>query len=392
MNNNPQRILFVITLNDRRNGIMDGESIRTGGVGVSGTDQSIIIAAEQLALRGHMCCIASIFTKPGTVTRGVTFTDLSLTNAPRAYDIVCVCSWFRDFDSLPINRQCLTSIWLLCQHWDVNFPMDVTKYAKTCRIRTVVTIALSEWSRTELQRLKTDNALKVNRSTFEVINVIIPNGIMLDVVDAIDVQPKTARTMIFHAVWERGGHLAAAAFEKLGWHANGGTFHMYDYWGNLPNNAAVSFHGSTDKRTLMTTLSETEYFVYPSVLPNGSIHKDTFACVVAEACAMGVIVIAFPLGALKELYGDAVVWLKWPEGYTPSDELFQACYQQCLELTSSTVVDDIVAKINWFEERPHEKAAQRQRAIEHTHRAFNPVDIGELWNDLVLKTCELKST
>lgn len=383
------RILFVITYNDRRNGIMDGESIRTGGVGVSGTDQSIIIAAEQLALHGHMCCIAGIFTKPGTVTRGVTFTDLSLTGVSRTYDILCVCSWYRDFESLPIDRTSVKAIWLLCQHWAVDAPAAVARFANACSVSKVVIIALSEWSRGEIQRLETGNAIKTNkeagRHRYDVVDVVIPNGLMLDVVHTIEERPRIPKTMVFHAVWERGGHLAAAAFEQLGWHtaADRGAFHMYDYWGNLPNNNAVYCHGSTDKRTLLTTLAETEYFVYPSVLPNGSVHKDTFACVVAEACAMGVIVLAFPLGALKELYGDAVVWLDWPGGFVVPGNLAQACYQHCLELTSPAVVDSIVAKIRWLEERPDVKAVQRERAMVHARRAFDPAALGELWNNLV---------
>jgi glycosyltransferase involved in cell wall biosynthesis len=382
-----QRILFVITFNDRRNGIMDSESVRTGGVGVSGTDQSIIIAAEQLALHGHTCCIAGNFTKPGTVTRGVIFTDLSLTGAPRAYDILCVCSWYRDFESLPIDRTSVKAIWLLCQHWAVDAPAAVAKFANACCIRKVVIIALSEWSRGEIRRLETGTAIKTNkeagRHRYDVVDVVIPNGLMLDVAESIDMSTKARlpKTMVFHAVWERGGHLAAAAFEALGWQT-GGAFHMYDYWGNLPNSSAVCCHGSTDKRTLLTKLAETEYFVYPSVLPNGGVHKDTFACVVAEACAMGVIVLAFPLGALKDLYGDAVVWLDWPPGFVVPGNLAQACFQACPELTSPAVVEGIVAKIRWLEERPDVKAAQRQRAMEHARRAFDPAALGELWNNL----------
>ena len=384
------RILFVITYNDRRNGIMDSESIRTGGVGVSGTDQSIIIAAEQLALHGHTCCIAGIFTKPGTVTRGVTFTDLSLRGAQQAYDILCVCSWYRDFESLPIDRTSVKAIWLLCQHWAVDAPAAVARFANACSVSKVVIIALSEWSRGEIQRLETGTAIKTNneagRHRYDVVDVVIPNGLMRDVVDLVDTEARSRipKTMVFHAVWERGGHLAAAAFEALGWHtaAEGGAFHMYDYWGNKPNSAAVCCHGSTDKRTLLRTLAQTEYFVYTSVLPNGSVHKDTFACVVAEACAMGVIVLAFPLGALKELYGDAVVWLDWPAGFMVPGNLAQACYQHCPELTSPAVVDGIVAKIRWLEERPDVKAAQRERAMVHARRAFDPAALGTLWNNL----------
>jgi hypothetical protein len=98
---------------------------------------------------------------------------------------------------------------------------------------------------------------------------------------------------------------------------------------------------------------------------------------------MGVIVLAFPLGALKELYGDAVVWLDWPAGFVVPGNLAQACYQHCPELTSPAVVDSIVVKIRWLEERPDVKAAQRERAMVHARRAFDPAALGELWNNLV---------
>ena len=47
------RILFTVLGNSRRSNYLDGETLRYGNGGGSGTDTSSIIVAEQLAAQGH---------------------------------------------------------------------------------------------------------------------------------------------------------------------------------------------------------------------------------------------------------------------------------------------------------------------------------------------------
>jgi hypothetical protein len=47
------RIAFVLIGNSRRSNYLDGNTLRYGKGGGSGTDTSTIVVAEQLALHGH---------------------------------------------------------------------------------------------------------------------------------------------------------------------------------------------------------------------------------------------------------------------------------------------------------------------------------------------------
>jgi hypothetical protein len=58
------RIAFIVIGNSRRSNYLNGDTIRYGGGGGSGTDGSSIIVAEQLALLGHEVVLASEKLEP----------------------------------------------------------------------------------------------------------------------------------------------------------------------------------------------------------------------------------------------------------------------------------------------------------------------------------------
>ena len=85
------RIVFILIGNSRRSNYLDGDTIRYGKGGGSGTDGSTIIIAEQLAKAGHEVVITSDRLEPlleqtyaaqglhfnaGKTVRGVTYTDI----------------------------------------------------------------------------------------------------------------------------------------------------------------------------------------------------------------------------------------------------------------------------------------------------------------------------
>ena len=53
------RILFTVLGNSRRSNYLDGDTLRYGKAGGSGTDTSTILIAEYLASQGHEVVIAS---------------------------------------------------------------------------------------------------------------------------------------------------------------------------------------------------------------------------------------------------------------------------------------------------------------------------------------------
>jgi len=58
------RILFTVLGNSRRSNYLDGDTLRYGNGGGSGTDTSSIIAAEQLAAQGHEVVFCSDKLEP----------------------------------------------------------------------------------------------------------------------------------------------------------------------------------------------------------------------------------------------------------------------------------------------------------------------------------------
>ena len=85
------RIVFTVLGNSRRSNYLDGDTLRNGNGGGSGTDTSSIVVAEQLAAQGHDVVLVSeklearlqeeyakkgIHFNAGKKVRGVTYTDL----------------------------------------------------------------------------------------------------------------------------------------------------------------------------------------------------------------------------------------------------------------------------------------------------------------------------
>ena len=126
---------------------------------------------------------------------------------------------------------------------------------------------------------------------------------------------KKPRKFIFHASWARGGDIAYSAIDKLNYEDK--EFHAFDYLITIPSNDTKFFHkhDGVDKKTLFKHLAESEYFIYPLYTPYQDVHKDTFSCVVAEAIALGVTVITYPLGALHDNYKEYCQWLHLPVGF-----------------------------------------------------------------------------
>ena len=113
------RVVFLVLGNSRRSNYLNGDTIRTGGGGASGTDGSNILVAEYLAANGFDVTICTERLEPkleekyssegknppnGTQIRGVYYTDFDFTGIDnRTYDIVVSNLWFDKYDDLPIT-------------------------------------------------------------------------------------------------------------------------------------------------------------------------------------------------------------------------------------------------------------------------------------------------
>ena len=68
------KILFLIEFDDKRNNIWDGELIRNGEIGVSGTEQSFVLVAEYLAKNNNVI-IAGKLCKHNSFVNNVMYYD-----------------------------------------------------------------------------------------------------------------------------------------------------------------------------------------------------------------------------------------------------------------------------------------------------------------------------
>ena len=140
-------------------------------------------------------------------------------------------------------------------------------------------------------------------------------------------------------------------------------------------------HQGVDKKTLFTHLAESEYFIYPLYTPYKDVHKDTFACTVAEALALGVIVVTYPLGALPEIYKDYCVWLDAPPG--ADLDLMQVEKLSKDEENLFNYTENIVDKINYLENNPEIKEQYKNKGKEYILDNFNINKIGKMWEDYI---------
>ena len=69
------RIVILIDYNEHRKDLWNGETIRTGGVGVSGTEQSFVLMGEEFAKFANVL-IVSPTCIPNTTYKGVDYNNI----------------------------------------------------------------------------------------------------------------------------------------------------------------------------------------------------------------------------------------------------------------------------------------------------------------------------
>lgn len=130
---------------------------------------------------------------------------------------------------------------------------------------------------------------------------------------------------VFFASYERGGEICLKIFNKLLKTYSDIELHISSYEpGDMnrisSNNKNIIKHSSLSKKEIKLLLDKCDYFIYPLVNHyTGSVHHDTFACVVLEALACGVSVVSWDVACLKNIYRDHIYLIKPPvcEGYNP---------------------------------------------------------------------------
>lgn len=339
-------LFYVNGANNRKNA-WNGDIIRYGGVGVSGTDQSYVYFAEQLVGRGDTVdlCAGSCLVGP---CRGVNYIRVVVDN---------------DYDGVVVNypnalpKICFYKVKRLYVYFQCNalYAYNLVAFKRLHPWCEIVALHVSEFGKRSTRVAVLEYDYYFNRE------VVVNNPVFMDVFEEVCREgcERVRGSFVFHAVWERGGVVAEEVYRRLGW--TGGLFRAdYDSAGGARDDVGVTRDaqqaweptgsqdsresegfprgtrdsaggsrdavggssgtgGSLDKLAVARLLARGEYFVYPLINSNPMyydvVHKDTFGCCVSEALAMGVIVVTWRVAALAELYTDEeVLFVDFPSG------------------------------------------------------------------------------
>lgn len=383
------RIAFVVIGNSRRSNYLNGHTLRYEGAGGSGTDSSVILVAEYLAKNNFECVIVFDDLEPqlkekyekkynlGDEIFGVKYTNKNFDGIEnKEFDVLVTMLWFHEYFELPIKVTKSIIYWSHMQ-W-IYGENELSNYVNKNNLKLRF-IHISEWERSMNSSTVDSICNKVNDCDY----ILIPNPIMDDIIqDVVELNiPKKKNKFIFHASWARGGNVAMKAIRQLSLQDK--EFHAFDYLMSIHDYKDSFFykHDGVDKKTLFMHLAESEYFIYPLYTPYQDVHKDTFSCVVAEAIALGCIVLTYPLGALAENFEGYCVWLDFPP-YTDPNKIQKEALTKDLEGKFTTTIN-IVDKIKFLEENKQIKEFIYQKGKDYILDKFNTSKIGRMWIDLI---------
>lgn len=385
------RIAFYVIGNNRRSNSLDGHNIRYGGASASGTDTSAILVAEYLATQGHDVVFAGEYTSQGQIINGVTYTNMTFDDVEnKTFDILISMLWIEHYAEIPITVTQGVVYWSHMQWaYGLNSLQD---YCKERNLKMSV-VHISEW-----ESQHTSHHIKFLSGQYPILEDLIPNPVAMDIVDevrSLNLQRKKEK-FVFHATWARGGRIAYDVVDLLPWENK--EIHVFDYLMNVSINWGYKKiipeippylinHGGSDKLSIFKHLAESKYFVYPLYTPYQDVHKDTFSCVVAEAIAMGCIVLTYPLGAVPEYFGNHCCWIDVPEGFNV-DTMQQEALTKDLEgkFINSQVFYD---KIEYLENNVSEQEKYLTGGYDYIKNNFSVEVIGNKWvqhiNKLILE-------
>jgi hypothetical protein len=386
------RIAFITIGNSRRSNYLNGDTIRSGGGGASGTDTTNIIVAEQLAKHGYEVVVATEELEPALVAkytsegklhssdkkiRGVQYCNLNFDGVEnKEFDILHTCLWFKDYDTLPIK---ITKAVIYHSHMQWIYSIsEILRFVRTNNLKLGFA-NISEWEKSMNQNLINN----VQKEYPHVKTAMIPNPVMDDVInEVLATNPvRKPHKFVFHAAWARGGNVAVKAVKELNFPDS--ELHAFDYLMATHDHKDSFFrrHNGVDKKTLFTNIAESEYFIYPLYTPYQDVHKDTFSCVVAEAIALGAIVVTYPLGALPEYYDGYCAWLNFPESADPAKMQSEPLSK---DLDGKfTCTHNIVDKIKYLEANPQVKEEIRAKGKDYILGRFNAAKVGNMWKDFI---------
>jgi hypothetical protein len=388
------RIAFILIGNSRRSGYLDGETLRYGGAGGSGTDTSTILVAEQLAAAGHEVVVTSEKLEPaleakyaeagqhfnsGRVVNGVQYCDIEFNGVEnKAFDVLVSSLWFQNYSKLPITVSKAVLYWCHMQ-WIYGIG-ELVQYAKEHNL-ALGFVHISEW-----EKSMNADVVEAARSRYPAHTVIIPNPEPDDVIEKVKAENivRKPHKFIFHAAWPRGGDVALEVVRRLPYADK--EFHAFDYLMVIHDHGDEFFnmHNGVDKVTLYRHLAEAEYFVYPLYTPYQDVHKDTFSCVVADAIALGCTPVTYPLGALPENFEGYCQWVNFPTGANQATLQAESLSKDLDgKFKSEEAVNNLVSAVEYLDNNPALKDKIKAEGTQFVLDKCGMAKVGQLWGDFL---------
>jgi len=375
--NNKMNIVILIDYNEHRKNLWNGETIRTGGVGVSGTEQSFVLIGEEFAKFANVVIISPTCI-PNSSYKGVSYNSIDfLKDNTDNIDILILQSdnrYFIQYSWLKLKK---LIFWYHSQRF---IPVEIIQlFSRSypnceifCNTMTNYGESFMKYS-TPYLSVYLNNIFKIG------------NPLMIDMIR--NNNNKEKNLFIFHAGFDRGGHITCEVFRRLNLDNKKLYVCGYDTLRNVSyNDNNIEYLKSIDKSLLFNILSKTEYFIYPLVasnnITNGNppnfVHKDTFGCVIAEALAHEVIVITYPIGAVKEIYGDHLIYLPFlGNANIQSLNSFEMTFDETLN--SEEAISTIVKTVEFLESNPNFKENIKKRGREFILSKYSPEALAKQW-------------
>lgn len=379
-------IVVLIDYNEHRSKSWNGETIRYGSVGVSGTEQSFVLISEEFAKNSENSVVLISHTCiPDTLYKGVKYNiPESLKKYVDTTELLIIQSDNRYFIQYQWPKLKKLIFWYESQRF---VPVEVLQlFSRLHPNCEIICNTMTNYG---------ENYMKSSTPYVSVyLNDIFKAGnpLMMDLIVSSQLYTKEDNSFIFHAGFDRGGHIAYDAFRKLDYKNKKFYVCGYDTIRKMNiSEQVVSSLESSDKSTLFNALAKSEYFIYPLVAPSyspynnnppNSVHKDTFGCVIAEALAHEVIVITYPVGAVKEIYGDHLVYLPFPLNANISS---LNAYEETFDpsLNSDEAVSTIIKTIKFLDSRPMLKDIIRKRGRAFVLEEFVPDKLFNKWKAII---------
>ena len=279
----------------------NGQIFRTENIGFSGTHQSIVLVAEELAKHGFIVYVACATVRPGYYN-GVHYEHIGhITHLARHVNILISPTWIQIMPDPNV--------------WNSLENMIFWFHLKGCPYEEYLVLLKQSFPNIKIYFNFLTNYVKQHADIhFEYYKKyidgyrFIKNPIMFEFQQPI--HNKRSHSFVFHSSFQRGGELACKVFNRLSYPDKILNICSYVNFELINDKYKIETKG---KRDLYRLLADTEYYIYPGVnMETGILTKETDCLAVAEALLHEVIVFAFPVGALYENYKDVVVWIPFP--------------------------------------------------------------------------------